>query len=90
MSPGLLTLFNHLGRLIENIRRNRDAELLGRLEVDDQVELRRLLYGKICRFRTLEDLGYVGGYSAVQMQTIPAVGHEPSFFHKLNPMVNRR
>ncbi len=32
-------LFNHLGRLPKDLGRNRDAELVGRLQVDDQVEL---------------------------------------------------
>ncbi len=32
-------LFNHLGRLIEDLGRNRDALLLCRLEVDDQIKL---------------------------------------------------
>ncbi len=56
MSPGRLTLFNHLGRLIKDLGRNRDAELLSRLEIDDQLELLWLLYGKIGWLRALEDL----------------------------------
>ena len=37
-------LFNHLGRLQEEGRRDREAESLGCLQVDDQVELRGLLH----------------------------------------------
>ena len=44
-----MTLFNHLGRLQEDLRRNREAESLRRLQINDQVELRGLLYGKIRR-----------------------------------------
>src|SRR6185369_2298985 len=42
-------------------RRDRQAERLGGLEVDDQLELRRLLYGEIGGFRALEDLVDVAG-----------------------------
>ncbi len=38
-------LFNHLGRLQKDLGRNRDAELLGRLQVKNQIELSRLRYG---------------------------------------------
>ena len=38
---------NHLVRLEEEGRGNREAERLGRLEVDDQLELRRLLHGQV-------------------------------------------
>jgi len=43
------TLFDHFIRLREKRRRKRKAKLLRRLQVDDQVELRGLLYGKIRR-----------------------------------------
>ncbi len=33
--PSGSILLDHLGRLIHDGRRNRDAELLGRLEIDD-------------------------------------------------------
>ncbi len=42
MSPGRLTLFNHLGRLIEDLGRDRDAELLGRQKANPR-DFRRLL-----------------------------------------------
>ncbi len=47
MSPARQILFNHLGRLIENVRRDRDAELLGRFQVDDQIKFYGLLHGKV-------------------------------------------
>ena len=34
----------------QHVRRNRQTDLLGRLEIDDQLELHRLLYRKIGRF----------------------------------------
>ncbi len=38
-------LFNHLGRLIEDLGRDGDAELLGGIQVDHELELRRLFDG---------------------------------------------
>ena len=49
MSLGRLTLFNHLGCPKEHFRWNRDAKLLGRFQIDDQVELCWPLYGEIRR-----------------------------------------
>ncbi len=55
MSPGRLTLFNHLGRLIEDLGGDRDAKLLSRLQVDDEVELRRPLHWKVGRIGVFEN-----------------------------------
>ncbi len=44
---------DHLGRLQEEGRRDREAELLGRLHVDAHVELPRPLNGEIRRFGAL-------------------------------------
>ena len=52
-------LFDDFIRLYQDLRWNSKAELLRRLEVDEQPELRWLLYGKICRLRALEDLVHV-------------------------------
>ena len=51
--------FNHLGRLIENIRRDRNAELLGRLEVDDEIEPGGLLHWQAGRGSTFQDFVHV-------------------------------
>jgi hypothetical protein len=37
-------------------RRNRQADLLGRFEIDHQLKPRRLLDGQIGRFRSFQDL----------------------------------
>ena len=42
-----------------HLRRNREAELLGSFEVDDQLELRRLLDREVAGFRAFEDLVHV-------------------------------
>ncbi len=88
--PSRLISLDHFIRPKEHFRWNRDAELLGRLEIYHQLKLRWLLYWKVTGLRALEDLVYVSGYSAGQMLTIRAVGHEPTCLHKSTPRVYRR
>ena len=49
-------LFDHVIRLEKQRRGNRDAKGLGRLEVDDQLELRGLLHGQVRGLGALQDL----------------------------------
>src|SRR5262245_26588795 len=53
-------LFNHLVGALLEMERNVEAERLGCLEVDDQIELDRSLDGKITRLRALEDTIGIG------------------------------
>jgi hypothetical protein len=55
-----LHLFEHLGGDGEYASRNRKAERLGGLEVDDQLEPRRLYHGQICGLRAVENPAGVG------------------------------
>jgi len=48
-------LLDHLIRPRQQSRRNREAERLGGLEVDDKLELRRLFDAEVGRFHALED-----------------------------------
>ena len=50
---------DHFGRLIEDDRRNRDAELLGRLQVDSQIEFLGPLHGEVCGVGPFQDLVHV-------------------------------
>src|SRR5262245_1630153 len=52
----LAGLPDHLVRLEEKGRGDRETQGLGGLEVDDQLELRGLLHGEVCRLGTFEDL----------------------------------
>jgi hypothetical protein len=47
---------NHLIRSSQHIRRNRHADLLGGLQIDDELELDRLLHGQVGGLRPFEDL----------------------------------
>jgi hypothetical protein len=50
----------HLIRALQERRGDRQAKGLGGLEVDDQLELRRLLDGEIAGLGALENLVHVG------------------------------
>jgi hypothetical protein len=52
---------DHLGRLEEEGWGDRQAELRGRLEIDDQLERGGLLHRQLGGVRALEDLVHVGG-----------------------------
>ena len=54
-------LFDYLIRPREHIRWNRQADLLRRLQVDDELELYRLLHGEIGGLSAFQDLVHVGG-----------------------------
>ena len=45
----------------EHVGRNREADLLCSLQVDDQLELHWLLRGEISGLPTLQDLVYIDG-----------------------------
>jgi hypothetical protein len=51
---------DHLVRPRQHIRRNREADLFSRLEIDHQLELPRLLNGQIGRFPSFQDLIHIG------------------------------
>jgi len=48
-------LFDDLGGASEDRWRHGEAERLGGVEIDHQLECRRLLYRQVGRLRTLED-----------------------------------
>src|SRR6266849_1907212 len=70
---------NDLIRPLQERRRDRQAEGLGGLEVDDKVELRRLFYGQVARLTALEDPIDVPRGSAHLVLVIRPVGYKPAF-----------
>src|SRR5262245_42436942 len=75
-SSWLTNSADHLVRLVEEQRRQREAEDLGSLEVDDELEFCRLLHGQIRRFGTLQDSVDIIGSAPVQGGNARPIGHE--------------
>src|SRR5262245_26120128 len=78
-----LSLLDDPIRLREHLRRNRQADLLGRLEIDDQLELRRLLDRNIARLGTFQNLVHIRGSAPAQVGNVHAVKHEPPGFSEI-------
>src|SRR5919106_2465745 len=53
-------LFNDLVRARQHVGRNRQADLLGGPQIDQELKLCGLLDGKLSRLSTFEDFVYVG------------------------------
>src|SRR6266851_796904 len=76
---------DHLIRPLQERRRDRQAEGLGGLEVDHQLELGGLLHREIGGLGALEDLVYVDGGASVYFSHVCSVGHQASSLHRLPP-----
>src|SRR5215510_7636420 len=85
-SPSL----NHLIRPRQQRWWDRQAESLGSLEVDDELELRRLLDRQVGGFRALEDLVHIGGDAPEHVGEKWRIGHQPPGQHVFLPEVKRR
>src|SRR3990172_3202692 len=71
---------NDLIRPLEERLRDRQAEGLGGLEVDHQLELRRLLDGQVGGLGALEDLIDIRGGTSEQVSKVRPIGHQPTVF----------
>src|SRR3979409_1016370 len=69
---------------------DREAEGLGRLEVDDQLELRWLLDGKVAGLGAFENLVHVGSGAPKQISKVRSIGHQAPGIHTLSPWVHCR
>src|SRR5215472_13278416 len=81
--------FDHPVRPRQHVRRNRQADLLCRFEIDDELELLRLLDRQISWLRAFQNLIDVCGSTAVQVRLVRTVGHEASSVHKLAVWIHR-
>src|SRR5688572_20503583 len=69
-------LLNDLGRLEQHVVGDGEAEGLGRLEIDHEVEAHRLLNGQVGRLRALEDLVHVSGGASKHVAEVPSIADE--------------
>src|SRR5215813_7560449 len=77
-SPSL----NHLVRPREEGCRNRQPKRLGRLEVNDQLELGRLLDWEVGGLGSLENAIDIRGSTSRKILAVATVGHEPANLDK--------
>src|SRR6266542_1690126 len=90
MSGRHIALLDYLIRPPQHGLRDRQAEGLGGLEVDDQFELRRLGDGQISGLGAIENLIDVGGGAPEHVRDAGSIGHEAAGVYRLPPWINRR
>src|SRR5215467_388874 len=82
-------LLNDLVCPREQRLRDRKAKRLGGLEVDDELELRRLLHRQISRPGAFEDPIHVGGCAAHLVIEVDAIRHQPTALHEVTAVADR-
>src|SRR5215475_3491531 len=65
----------------QDIRRNRETDLLYCLEVDDQLKLRRLLHWDIGGFGSFENLVHLDGCAPDYVIVVCPIGYKSTCFH---------
>ncbi len=63
-------LLDHPVRSCQQIGRNRQADLLRRFQIDDELRFHRLLHREIGGFGTFEDFGNIRGDTAVTIESL--------------------
>src|SRR6266568_5872315 len=81
---------NDLVRPLQQGLRDRQAEGLGGLEVDDQLNLRRLLHGDVGGLGALEDLVHDARRTPVHGDEAALIGHEAPSLREQSVPVYRR
>jgi len=84
-----LRLLDHLIRPREHLLRNRHADLLRRLEIDHQLEFRRLLHRQFGGLGSLQDSVHVICDSPVAVRAVRPVLHEPAVIYSISGLVHR-
>src|SRR5262245_2648306 len=80
---GIGFLLDYPIRARQHVWWNRQPDLLGRLKIDHQLELCRLLHRKIGWLSTLKDFVHVDRRAPEQVGPACGVRHKPSDFDKL-------
>jgi hypothetical protein len=62
-------LLDHFVRLCQHVGRNRQADLFGCFQIDDELELRRLFSRKVGRLSAFQNLIVIGGSKLRERQT---------------------
>src|SRR5262249_38414713 len=81
---------NHLVSSRQHIRRYRQADLLGCLQIDDELELGRLLHWQIGRLGTFEDFICEDGSAIPLVNQVWSVRHKAAIFRPSQFLAHRR
>src|SRR5947208_12866065 len=76
------TSLDHFVRLQDQLLRNGQPDRLRGLEIDYELDLRRLLDGQVPGLRALEDLVYVGGCPIIMFRVVLSVTHQSAGLHE--------
>src|SRR5215471_20646242 len=90
LNPFTSRLSDHLIRPIKHRLRNRQTDLLSRLQINHQLKLLRLLDRQVGRLSTFKDFVYVNGCATVDVREVRPVAHESAGIHSLSGAVDRR
>src|SRR5512147_1016671 len=79
---------DHLVRSEQDGLRDLQSKSVGGLEVDHQLELRRLFHWEVGGFSTLEDFVHVGRCPLIICSEAGAVGHEATRLYELAVLIH--
>ena len=84
------SLFDHLVGAQQESFRDFKTERLGGRQIDDEIELGRLLDRDLGRLRPAQNLVDKIGGASIQVQEVRSIGHQPSRFDELSNVEHRR
>ena len=67
----------------QHIRRNRQADLLGCFQIDDEIELSRSFNGKIAGLGAFDNLVDKNGRAAIEIEKVHRVANDAAGFGKI-------
>ena len=83
-------LLNDLSRLHQRPLRNRQANLIGGFQIDDELKPHRLLHRQIGRLGSLQDSVHEICDALVALRDVRSVVHEPASLYSFFAWVHRR
>ena len=90
INPAGAGSFNHLVDRDKEISGRRQFELFRRAKIEDEVELRRFLDGKVAHLGAAQNAINVACCPAVSIRDVGTVGHEAAVVRELALRVDRR